>query len=172
MNPDEFLKDVLLPGLAWLEQTVGYVPPASREARLLLLAIAGQESDWTDRIQGGNGPAHSFWQMERGGGVTGVLHHPDSEDAALKICAAVGVDPIASNVWGLMATAAGDNLSVGFARLLLWTDPRPLPVYGDMMNSAIYYRRNWRPGKWDAARWQEKYPVALAADKALEGVTA
>ncbi len=34
-----------------------------------------------------------------------------------------------------------------FARLLLWTDAKPLPAIGDEQGAWDYYLRNWRPGK-------------------------
>ncbi|WVM93520.1 hypothetical protein ULG90_06320 [Halopseudomonas pachastrellae] len=48
---------------------------ASPEAEVQMLAIGLQESRFEHRHQIG-GPAHSWWQMELGGGVRGVLTHP------------------------------------------------------------------------------------------------
>jgi hypothetical protein len=175
VSPDLFLATVLVPGLDWLAQIVGPVPAASREARVLMLAIAGQESNWSDRVQSRSGTAHGHWQMERGGGVAGVLHHPASEEMAQKLCDAAHVTPEAVNVWGIFASPAGDRLAAAFARLLLFTDPLQLPPYGDAGDGGIYYRRNWRPGKWRPADWPIKYEMALRADKAWEarrGITA
>lgn len=168
MTPDQFLHDILVPGLDWFEGVVGHTPPASREARVLMLAIAGQESNWSQRIQSGNGPAHGFWQFERGGGVKGVLTHRSSYALADKACAASNACPAeAGHVWGVLATVAGDNLAVAFARLLLWTDPKPLPAYGAEEAAYATYIHNWRPGKPSRSRWATVYPQALAADKAF-----
>jgi len=173
--PLAFLTDTLVPALAWTTQVLGPVPPNSGEARLLLLAIAGQEGDWQFRIQQGNGAAHSFWQMERLGGVNGVMMNAATEAFAHKVCDAAGVAWDRSAVWGLMATATGDNLACAFARLLLWTDPEPLPAPGDEQASFDYYVRNWRPGAvsegGDRAvqardRFHTVYQQALAADEA------
>jgi hypothetical protein len=178
VTPDQFLIETLLPGLHWLEQHVGPVPPASREARLLLLAISGQESNWVYRIQSGNGPAHGFWQFERMGGVNGVLTHPATVEFAKKVCAAAGIAPTAVAVWGRMATEAGDNLAVAFARLLLFTDPHKLPAYGDEEGSWAQYISLWRPGAVteggkrasDARRrWSTFYIKSLVTDKASGG---
>ncbi len=47
-----------------------------------------------------------------------------------------------------------DNLAVVFARLLLYTDPRPLPsVESEYIESWEYYLRNWRPGKPHHETW-------------------
>lgn len=172
MTPEVFLPTVLVPGLHWLDQHLGAIPPDSPEARLVLLAIMGQESAWKFHIQSGNGPAHGYAQFEQGnprtrGGVTGVLMHPTTEELAKKVCAAAGVPADATRVWGLMATAAGDNLSIAFARLLLWSDRHSLPDYGDEEGAWVCYIRNWRPGKPSRSRWATVYSQALAADKAF-----
>lgn len=169
MIQTDFLATTLMPGLQWLQQTVGPVPPASREARLLMLAIAGQESAWTDRVQGGNGPAHGFWQFERLGGVVGVLSSKATAQFAYDVCVASGIsdgDSHSVQVWGRMATAAGDNIACAFARLLLWTSPAPLPAYGNEAAGWTYYEHLWRPGKPDRERWSVRYQQALVADKA------
>lgn len=132
---------------------------------MLLFAIAGQESNWEHRIQSGNGPAHGFWQFERLGGVRGVLTHRASYALADKVCASVGIEPTSEQAWSIMATPPGDNLSVAFARLLLWTDPHPLPAVGDEEASYAYYIHNWRPGRPSRSRWAGVYPLAVAADK-------
>lgn len=168
MTPEEFLPKILVPGLTWLTQTIGPKPPASREARLMILAIDGQESAWTDRVQGGAGPAHGFAQFERAGGVAGVLNSTSTAHWAAMVCSAVPVPADATHVWGMMATTAGDNLATAFARLLLWTSPARLPTYGDEATSWLYYEHLWRPGKPDRARWHTRYAQALAADKAYE----
>lgn len=169
MNPTDFLETVLTPGLAWLQQTVGDIPPPSRDARVLLLAIAGQESAWTYRHQQG-GPAVGFWQFEKGGGVAGVMSAAASADKAYKAARAAGI-PLVNilSVYHHLETQAGDNLAVTFARLLLWTDARPLPAYGDENVSWDCYIRNWRPGKPSRSRWAEVYREALAADMVWNG---
>ena len=49
-----------------------------------------------------------------------------------------------------------------FARLLLWTDPAPLPALGAAVRAWAYYRRNWRPGKPHPETWPEMYQNALS----------
>jgi len=168
MSPDGFLTSELLPGLEWFTKIVGPVPPASREAKLLMLAIAGQESAWTDRVQGGNGPAHGFYQFERSGGVAGVLANTATSHWAMAACVVAGIHADSTHVWGVMATAKGDNLACAFARLLLWTSPAPLPALGDENAGWLYYEHLWRPGKPDRSRWAIRYPQAVAAIHAHE----
>jgi hypothetical protein len=155
MTPKDFLTTILDPGLLWCATLPGWTIPPSDAARALLLAIAGQEGDWQYRIQAGNGPAHSFWQFERAGGVQGVLHNPATAGMTLAVCHAADVPPFKENVWGFMATDKGDNLSVAFARLLLWSDPAMLPEPNEASADEAwhYYLRNWRPGKPGPDRW-------------------
>ena len=158
---DDFLANVIEPGAAWAGSVPGWKPPFDDRAKVLLLAIAGQESAWTERVQSGNGPAHGFWQFERAGGVRGVLRMA----VAKAVCARAGIPANETNVWRTMATPSGDNLAVAFARLLLWSDPKPLPAIGDEQAAYDYYVRNWRPGKPSRERWSVVYPQAVAAVK-------
>lgn len=118
------------------------------EARVLLLAIGLQESRFEHRVQvvsgGGEGPARGYWQFERGGGVRGVLEHPASAKWAAHVCQVRDVAPEAGAVHRALAT--DDILAAGFARLLLFTDPKPLPDFGDAERALAYYLRTWRPG--------------------------
>lgn len=134
------------------------------QARVMLLAIGLQESRFIERVQrtnGGVGPARGFWQFERGGGVRGVLNHPASRAMALEACAIAGVNPGERTVWS--ALASDDILAARFARLLLWTDARPLPALGRGGEAWDYYLRNWRPGKPHPHTWNGFYAQALAA---------
>lgn len=163
MDALAFNNTILAPGLAAFQKIVPAIP-VTRNVQVLLLAIAGQEAAWTHRIQSGNGPAHGFWQFERAGGVKGVLTHPLTDDLARTLAVAAGVAPTPEGVWGKMAAISGDNLAVGFARLLLWTDPRPVPDPTKESVCLNYYLRNWRPGKPHPDAW----PVNIrAANKAV-----
>jgi len=122
----------------------------SAEARVMLLAIGLQESRFLYRKQI-KGPARGFWQFERGGGVVGVLNHAATAHHANLICQARGVEPMSTDVY--MALEKDDVLAAAFARLLLWTDPYPIPDEKDA--AWALYERTWRPGKphrqtWDA----------------------
>lgn len=120
----------------------------------------------SDRVQivtgGGQGPARGLQQFELGGGVRGVLNHPASKDLALQVATARRVPATtASVIWGELSK--DDVLAFAFGRLLLLTDPRPLPSLGDAIGAWKYYERNWRPGKPHFSRWGENYSAALEA---------
>lgn len=137
------LRVVIDPTLAWMA-TMG-VPTGDR-ARVMLLAIAGQESAAMARRQVPVAHAMGLWQFERGGGVAGVLAHRASMDLAGRICAARQVQPATSAVHA--ALEHDDVLACAFSRLLLWTDPLPLPEVGQEDDAWRYYVRVWRPGAY------------------------
>ena len=149
----------LLPSLPWDDR-----------AAVMLLANTLQESDLAYRVQKGGGPARGLWQMELGGGVHGVMTHPASSKLAGQLLARRGVPKTERSAY--LALAGDDLLAFGFARLLLWTDAKPLPDLGDVDGSFVYYLRLWRPGAYtrgtDAqraeikARYARNYAVALA----------
>src|SRR5262249_49562675 len=61
-----------------------------------------------------------------------------------------------------VALPFSDTLACGFARLLLFTDPYPLPTTEDAGWDA-YCGRLWRPGKPSRERWASSYRAALEA---------
>lgn len=128
----------------------------SYEARIMLLTIGQQESKFLYRQQivGGQpvGPAKSFWQGEKGGGmVKGVRTHPATAALAAKLYEATGVAPDDTAIWNAMEN--DDVLAAGLARLLLFTDPKPLPAVNDPSGSWSYYLRTWRPGQPHQQTW-------------------
>lgn len=127
-------------------------------ANALLLAIGLQESRLTHRRQIG-GPARGLWQFEQGGGVRGVLNHAASAKLAGRVCLARKVDTTPSAVYAELEH--DDVLAAAFARLLLWTDPKPLPALGDVDASWALYERTWRPGKPHRKTWDALYAQAL-----------
>lgn len=150
----------------------------SDQSRVLLLAICGQEADFRHRWQVTDrarpeamGPARGLWQFERGGGVRGVLNHPASKALAFDVCQERGVAPTMAAVYG--ALHADDVLAACFARLLLWTDPAPLPALGDVDTAFALYLRTWRPGAYDRGspkvraelrrKWGSYYEQAMLA---------
>lgn len=161
MTPQQFSDTIQTPQLARFAAIVPRVP-ITIPSRLIMLTIAGQEGGWEFRIQAGNGPAHGFYQFERRGGVAGVLGDTVTTGAARDLCAAVGIVASSVNAWAMMASPAGDLLAVGFARLLLWSDPAALPAPGDVEGAWNYYLRNWRPGSPRPAAWQSNYSAAYA----------
>ena len=144
-----------------IRQTYREVLPGkfdSTAATVMLLAIGLQESRFEHRLQIG-GPARGFWQFERGGGVLGVLNHPSTVRQAKALCVLRGVSPTPTEVY--RAIADDDLLACGMARLLLWTDPRDLPLPGDEEGAWDLYLRVWRPGKPHRSTWGELYQQAL-----------
>lgn len=127
-------------------------------ANAMLLAIGLQESRLTHRRQIG-GPARGLWQFEQGGGVRGVLNHAASAKLAERVCLARKVDTTPSAVYAELEH--DDVLAAAFARLLLWTDPKPLPALGDVDASWALYERTWRPGKPHRKTWDALYAQAL-----------
>lgn len=163
MTPSEALDRAINPALALL-------PPAmtSDAARVMLLAIALQESRFTARRQlVGNpprptGPAKSFWQAEQGGGmVHGVRLHPATSQIAAQLYAQRGVPATDRAIWD--AIERDDILAAALARLLLWTDPGRLPAVGDPQAGWACYDRVWRPGQPHPETWPELHARAVAA---------
>lgn len=146
-----------------IDATFSQLLPAkfdSTAARVQLLAIALQESGLAHRRQVG-GPANGLWQFERGGGVHGVLSHPASRNWARALCLLRAVAPTDADLYG--AIAHDDLLACAIARLLLWTDPDPLPALGDAKGAWDYYVANWRPGKPHPEAWAGHYDAARKA---------
>ena len=144
----------------------------SREARVMLAAIGLQESRFKYRRQlVGNppkpiGPAAGFWQFEKGsaasrGGVWGVFLRESTNRHVKTLCAAGGIPASPSNIWETIQT--DDVLAAGLARLLLWTDPKPLPRIGDADAAWALYLRTWRPGKPHPQTWPTLYADAMRA---------
>lgn len=159
MTPAEILDAAINPAMELLG-----LPLAPRTA-VQMLAIGLQESRFTHRYQvvdgGGKGPARGFWQFERGGGVKGVLTHSASREMAIALCGARGVPADPQSVWLAMET--DDVLAAGFARLLLFTDPQPIPDVSDVDGAWSCYVRNWRPGKPHRDSWDALHAQAVAA---------
>lgn len=142
-------------------------------AQVEMYAIGYQESEFLTRRQYGNGPAASFWQFERTGGIIGVMQHHSSKELAAKVCAARGVAFDSHAIWNAMLK--DDVLGAAFARLLLYTDPAALPAVPDVFDpkklfqpkdpdapaSWRYYYRNWRPGRPHPEKWAASYAAGL-----------
>lgn len=128
-------------------------------ARVMLVAIGLQESRFTHREQIG-GPAHGFWQFEAGGGVKGVLSHEASRPHILPILETLSYDDAGAECYS--AIVDNDILACAFARLLLWTHPKPLPPRTDVEGAWRYYLATWRPGKLHRDTWGDFYERAWA----------
>lgn len=160
MTLHDFKLAFLLPGLERLAGLGG--PRVTDDATRLLLAIALQESQARFRYQftndGDPGPARGYWQFERGGGVHGVMQHKASRAHAIALCNAQQVQFNSHDIW--RAIEGNDIVAAGFARLLLWTDPKPLPRDED--GAWACYLRCWRPGKPHPKAWPNYWAAALA----------
>lgn len=156
MTLTELRERAIAPALALLPARM-----SSNQAEIMLLAITQQEDPEQRRRQWPTGPARGLWQFERGGGVRGVLNHSASRSHALSVCKARGVEVDADSVWA--ALEHDDVLSAAFARLLLWTDPKPLPRANDPHGAWSLYERTWRPGKPHPQRWDARFAAAVRA---------
>ena len=156
MTPDVFLSCVVDRGLKFLhdKQKIVVMP----QARVMLVAIGGQESGWAARRQYG-GPARSYFQCERGGAIHGVMNHPASKAALQGVVSALDIPWDEATIYE--AIAWNDTLAVCLARLLLFTDPRPLPAIGDQTGAWDAYIRLWRPGKPKPETWPDRYGNAV-----------
>ncbi|ANY87642.1 hypothetical protein [Pseudomonas putida] len=148
-------------GLALLPPQMG-----TRSARILLHAFNLQENPTRLEQQVG-GPARGDYQFERGGGVKGVMTHPASKRLAEEVCRARGV---AFDSESIYQTIGRDPLlAAALARLLIWTDPKPLPGAGDEQAAWDLYLRVWRPGAYARqpeelrAKFKRNYAAALKA---------
>lgn len=172
-----------IPPLSLAEITARGIDPAlkllpemmdSPAARIQLLTTGRQESRFLHRRQiilvadkqSGEmvpkplGPAKSFWQAERGGGmVKGVRTHPATRDLARTLYAARKVRPNDTAIWN--AIENDDVLAAGLARLLLWSDPHPMPAIGDWQDAWRLYLRTWRPGHPREETWHGFYQQSL-----------
>jgi hypothetical protein len=156
MKPDNFFRYVLDPALSFNAPLIGV--PASDRATVLLMAIAGQESAWEWRRQRG-GPARSYWQFERWGGVAEVM-----QKCTLKLQAVTQALDIQYQPDVIFeAMTWNDTLAAAMARLLLWQDAAPLPAIGAVDAAWAYYQRNWRPGAPHPKEWPQNYATALKA---------
>lgn len=168
MTPADFLARVIRPAAAWAEGAAGLA--SSPEAMRFLLAIAAQESGLTARFQvlpgGTPGPARSFWQGEATGGmircVTSASVSPRITALGRRLCEAASVRPEPTHIW--RAIEGHDGLAYGLARLLVLSDPAPLPTGQD--EAWRYYLRTWRPGKPHPETWPGHWQAADAAVRA------
>lgn len=147
---DNEKRTIIESGLALLSEKY-----SSDKARILLAAIAYQESNFAHQRQI-KGPARGFWQFEAGGGVWGVMNFRTTKAAAREVCQFQEVEFETKAVHA--ALERDDALACAFARLLLWTDPKPLP--DDEADAWDYYIRNWRPGKPHPNRWPDCWAKA------------
>lgn len=138
--------------------------PSEAAARQEMLTIAGVESGCYARRQVPVAHAMGLWQLERGGGVAGVLAHRATAAHAAAACRRRQIPAAPDEAW--RALERDDVLAAIFARLLLLTDPAPLP--DNQVTGRAIYLRTWRPGKPSSpAKWADSWTMAeLAVDAA------
>lgn len=167
MNLSTVVRDFIKPAYALLPAAM-----ASEKATVMLLAIGQQESrfEHTHQILSGKystakGPARGYWQFELGtaasrGGVWGVFLHDASRYWLKQLCDARGVVFAPTTIWRTLET--DHVLAAGVARLLLFTDPKPLPALGDEEGAwKLYAKRTWKPGKPHRETWGDYYADAV-----------
>lgn len=126
-------------------------------ARAMLLAIGLQESGFIHRVQVG-GPAHGFWQFEKGGGVRGVLGHAATQPLIHSVCDVLRYPPTEAGCYA--AIVHNDVLACAFARLLLWTVPGALALPHEPQKGWTQYLSGWRPGKPHPEKWDRYFAEA------------
>jgi hypothetical protein len=172
-SPSTFLTRVIDPGLDWAA-THAAVHTGRAAARLFLLASALQETGLQHRAQvvagrpTAAGPARGWWQFEEPT-VGLLLQHSVSAPRLRQLCGAAWVRPEPDDIW--RAIEGHDLLAVGVARLLLLTDPQPVPTT-EIEGWTCYAERLWRPGAWSRgsvqqrqqlrAKWSENWRAAQA----------
>lgn len=155
MTPEACLAKVIAPA-AFLLPCYMDTP----QARLIALAIIGQESNFQYRKQIG-GPAKGLGQFEKMGGVWAVLNHSTTAHLARYALELFGVPPNVADAYN--ALEKNDILGAIFIRLNLYRDPMPLPAIGNEAGAWEFYRRVWAPGQPHPARWPRNYERAFAA---------
>ncbi|HGY9618030.1 TPA: hypothetical protein ACOJNU_000085 [Pseudomonas putida] len=148
-------------GMAMLPQQMG-----TRPAKVILHAINLQENP-TRLEQQVKGPARGDYQFEKGGGVIGVMTHCSVKARAQDACRARGVAFNADSIY--LAIGRDPILAAALARLLLWTDPKPLPGANDEQGAWELYLRVWRPGAYSRqpeelrAKFKRNHAAAVKA---------
>ena len=157
------LKTDIAAGLALLPAYMDGLAPS-----VLLYATSRQENPQRLPKQIG-GPAVGDYQFEKGGGVKGVTNPKfKTVYAASKLlCSIRKVDFNPDAIYQALKT--DPVLAAGLARLLYFTDPKPLPDVGDEAGAWALYLRTWRPGAHARqpeelrSKWRKSYAEAMAA---------
>lgn len=152
MKPFLLRNAVIVPACSLLAYLSGKPAMASHQAQVMLLAIALQESNGEHRWQV-RGPARGWWQFEKMGGLAGVMRHRSTGEMAETLMGELDLTPSVDAAWE--ALPHSELLQAAMARLLLWTDTRPLPLPMQENEDIAWdiYRDNWRPGKPHRERW-------------------
>ena len=141
---------VIRPALRLLAELSNRPVMEDARAEVMLLAIGLQESNFLHRRQVG-GPARGYWQFEKNGGLNGILRHQSTGGYAAAVLEELDIGRTLDAAWD--ALPYSELLAAACARLLLYSDPRPLPAVTNATAAWEMYLRNWRPGKPGPNRW-------------------
>lgn len=162
MTPTNFANMVLRPCLGYMQSIIGTKPVVNADVELLMMAICGQESNWASRIQNnGAGPARSYGQFERNGGVAEVMSNITTSVWLKEICDSLDIPFKIDAIFEAMAW--NDTLAISMIRFLIYIDKDVVPKAGLIDDAYSYYLRNWRPGAPSKLRWYVVYPLAQNA---------
>ena len=168
MTPHQYIDLAIIPALTAL------VPERmnTREAWVMMLAIALQESNLRGRVQGENiattgpypaskkgGPARGPHQFELIG-VEEVCRHPASAGHMRQACATLGYRFNAADLHTAMRWDLALDCTI--ARLALWRHPAPLPAATERKVAWAQYVEIWRPGAERPDDWPVNWTAALA----------
>lgn len=154
MTPSDFLTFTIEPCLRWLGGRYD-----SREARVLMIAIAAQESRITYRRQLGGGPARSYFQIEPQTCKAVIAKWPPAIPALRQL----NIEPFQTTAKTQNWLEFNDFGACLIARGILAMDPLRLPEIGDEDGAWEYYCvRTWRPGKPHRHTWGGCYEQARA----------
>lgn len=153
MTPKQFNQLIVLPGSSVMRQM------DCPEARVLLMAIAGQESGLSQRLQEPTPVARGYWQCEQSGAVLDVLTSDQTGPMLHSVCTLFDIPSGLDVVFE--AIAWHDLLAFSVARMALWLNPAALPGVGDAAAGWNYYVDTWRPGKPRPDAWADAYATAL-----------
>ena len=146
-----------------LPATYSLLPPAMNTpaASALLVSIGLQETNFEARRQVVDfspfryGPARSFWQFERNGGLLEVCTHRHTRaelDAVL--CALSYREGAIKDLDEMMTIIThNDIVATAAARLLLWIVPARLPQRNEAAAAWLQYLKGWKPGKPHEQTW-------------------
>jgi hypothetical protein len=135
----------------------------SPQARAQMMAIGLHESGFVARQQGGTkkkpgeGPAKSFWQFEKNGGVAECLTDPIIKPILLPILDLLGYPRwTAADIHEAMEH--NDTVAAVMTRLLLWKDPRTMAESNEPQKGYVIYLARWRPNPDAAKRHAPEWP--------------
>ena len=86
-------------------------------------------------------------QRDKAAKASTDLTHSATKAPLQAACQKLGVPFDRNTIW--LSLEHNDDLAVVCARLLLYSDPKPLPDVNDVEGMWQYYLRNWRPGAYD-----------------------